>query len=111
MPDYRLRIGMKFRQQSRVYVIEQCLPEDHLGVRDALSNEYSARKRSELMAALFDGKLELLGDDDQSETLEAHLGSVRVTDLSQLDDDDPLRVEAIRRSQYVNHVLSDCSIK
>jgi hypothetical protein len=31
MPDYRLRIGMKFRQQSRVNVIEQSLPDDHLG--------------------------------------------------------------------------------
>jgi hypothetical protein len=52
MPDYRLRIGMRFRQQAREYVIEQGLPDNHLKVRDVLSSESSVKTRRELITAL-----------------------------------------------------------
>ncbi len=111
MPDYRLRIGMKFRQQGRIYSIEQGLPEEHLSVKDLLSGESSARARDDLLAALFEGKLELLGDADESERLTAHLEVARIADLGQLVEDDPLRMEALRRLRYVERVLADASLK
>lgn len=111
MPDYRLRIGMKFRQQGRIYSIEQGLPEDCLGIRDILSGESLAKPRSELLAALFDGKLELIGDGDQREALRERLASLCITDLNQLAEDDPLRMETLRRSHYVDRVAADASVK
>jgi hypothetical protein len=108
MPDYRLRIGMKFRQQGRIYSIEQGLPEEHLSVKDILSGESFTRARDDLLAALFEGKLELLGDAGEGERLMAHLEVARIADLAQLVEDDPLRMEALRRLRYVERVAGGC---
>jgi putative transposase len=111
MPDYRLRIGMKFKQQGRIYTIEQALPDGHLSIKDSLSGESLAKPRNELLAALFAGKLELLGDGYQSAMLREHLDSLRISELNQLAKDDPLRIEAVRRSRYVERVAADNSVK
>jgi len=96
MPDYQLRIGTKFKQQGRIYAIEQTLPNDQLRIKDILSGEALAITRGELLAGLFDGELELVGDPDQ-------IGAKgdRLADLSAIDlnlhahaEDDPLeRIE------------------
>ena len=111
MPDYRLRIGMKFRQQGRDYTIEHALPNDHFGVKDLLSGEVTAKPRREFLSALFDGKLELLGDLDQNDADGDRLANLNVIDLNLHDEDDPLRLEIIRRSQYVNRVLVDSPVR
>src|SRR5262245_17035538 len=106
MPDYRLRIGMKFRQQGRAFLIEQYLPDGTLAVKDLWSGETSAKTQSEWVNALFERKLELLGDDNSIANIETYLDKVRVIDLRELADDDPLRMEAIRRYRYVEGVRS-----
>jgi hypothetical protein len=110
MPDYRLRIGMTFKQQGRIFLIERPLPDGTLAVKDLLSGETSRRTQSELIEALFERKLELLGDDNWSANLATHLDKVRIGDLSELADEDPIRVETIRRHQYVERICSDPEI-
>ncbi|MBO0862065.1 MAG: hypothetical protein J2P21_26945 [Chloracidobacterium sp.] len=107
MPDYRLRIGMKFKQQGRIFLIDRCLPDGTLAVKDLLSGDTSGRTQGELVNALFERKLELLGDDNWSANLTAHLEKVRVGDLSELADEDSLRLEAIRRRRYVERIRSE----
>ncbi|MGA9773119.1 MAG: hypothetical protein WBV94_29080 [Blastocatellia bacterium] len=68
-------------------MIEQGLPDNHLKVRDALSSESSAKTRRELITALFEGKLELAGDMDQSERVKSRMRQSRITDLSQLAEE------------------------
>src|SRR5262249_11920184 len=110
MPDYRLRIGMKFRQQGRIFLIERCLPDGTIVVKDLLSGETTGRTQGELVNALFERKLELLGDDNWSANLATHLDKVRIGDLSELADEDPLRMEAIRRYRYVERIRSESPI-
>lgn len=110
MPDYRLGIGMKFKQQGRIFRIERCLPDGTLAVKDLLSGETSGRSQSELVTALFERKLELLGEDESSANLATHLDQVRVSDLSELTDQDPLRMEALRRYRYVERIRSEAPI-
>jgi len=94
MPDYRLRIGTKFKQQGRIYVIEQALPNDQLGIKDILSGEIRTITRGELLAGLFDGELELVGDIDQNNAKSERLADLCVIDLNLHAEDDPLeRIE------------------
>jgi hypothetical protein len=94
MSDYRLRIGTKFRQQGRLYVIEQALPNDYLGIKDILSGEIRTITRGELLVGLFDGELELVGDPDQNGAKGDRLADLSVLDLNLHAEDDPLeRVE------------------
>jgi len=110
MPDYRLRIGMTFKQQGRILLIERCLPDGTLAVKDLLSGDATWRTQGELVNALFERKLELLGDDNWSANLTAHLDKVCVGDLSELAEEDPLRLEAIRRRRYVERIRSEAPI-
>ncbi len=94
MPDYRLRIGTKFKQQGRIYAIEQALPNDYLGIKDILSGEIRTITRSQLLVGLFDGELELVGDPDQNGAKGDRLVDLSVLDLNLHAEDDPLeRVE------------------
>ena len=102
---------MKFRQQGRLYAIEQALPNDYLGIKDILSGEVLAKPRGEFLAALFDGKLELLGDLDINDAMSERLADLCVIDLNLHAEDDPLRLEIIRRSHYVNRVLGGSPVK
>lgn len=43
MPDYRLRIGMKFRQQGRFFLIERSSPDGTIAVKNLLNGETTGR--------------------------------------------------------------------
>ena len=94
MPDYQLRIGTKFKQQGRIYAIEQALPNDQMEIKDILSGEIRTITRDELLAGLFYGELELVGDPDQNGAKGDRLADLSVFDLNLHAEDDPLeRVE------------------
>jgi len=94
MLDYRLRIGTKFKQQGRIYDIEQALPNDQMEIKDILSGEIRTITRGELLAGLFYGELELVGDPDQNSAKGDRLADLSVFDLNLHAEDDPLeRVE------------------
>lgn len=104
MPNHRLDPGARFRQQGRDYCIEEALPDGRLGVRDLATGSPGSVTNEEFVAAVFDGSLEVLGPACEAEALERHTDLTRVPDLSALTQDDPRRVEAIRRFHYVAHV-------
>jgi putative transposase len=105
MSNYQLHIGLKYRRQGRIYSIEQALPNDQLGIKDILSGESLAITRGELLIGLFDGKLELIGDLNQNDAIGDRHADLCVIDLNLHAEDDPLRLEVIRRSHYVNRVM------
>lgn len=104
MKDYHLRIGMRFVEQGREFVIEGPLPENQLKVRDTVTEIPTTRSKADLLEALFAGELDLIGDGNQPlEALEQRQGS----DLTLLDDGDPLKAEALRRLHYVEAVIRE----
>ncbi len=113
MKDYRLRIGMRFVQQGREFVIEEPLPPqsplsgDQLKIKDTVTGMCSARTTADLLEALFAGRLELIGDGNESRALQEALTARRVSDLTLLDDGDPLKAEALRRLHYVRAVFDE----
>ena len=106
MPDYRLRIGMLFVRRGREYRIEHRLGNGEIKVRDTATDASTAIPAAELIEELFAGQVELIGEGNCRETLKEKLGKTRVTDISQLADDDSVKVEIARRFQYVKEVVS-----
>lgn len=105
MQDYRLRIGMRFIKQGREYLIEQRLSDKEIRIKDVAYNTSSPKPMRELIDELFTGKLELIGEDDTRSKLKEKLRRSRITDISQLDDNDPLKLEIVRRFHYVREML------
>jgi Mu transposase, C-terminal len=107
MKDYRLRIGMRFAQQGREFVIEGPLPDDQLKIKDTFTDVCSARTTADLLEDLFAGRLELIGEGKEGQVLRDALAQRRVSDLTVLDDGNPLKVEALRRLHYVQAVFDE----
>ena|SRR5262247_3454173 len=97
MKDYRLRIGMRFVQQGHEFIIEGPLPNDQLKIKDTFTDVCSARTTADLLEDLFAGRLELIGAGSEGKVLRDALAQRRVSDLTLLDDGDPLKVEALMR--------------
>lgn len=104
MPEYRFEPGMHFLQQGREYVVEDYLLGSKLQIKDLVSCEFTSRPVEELVEALFDGSLEMLGDNNNASFLEAKIAKSRVNDLSYLNDDDKRKIEAYRRLEYVQEI-------
>src|SRR6266542_1289324 len=107
MKDYRLRIGMRFVQQGREFIIEGPLPDNQLKIKDTFTNVCSGRTTADLLGDLFAGRLELIGAGNEGKVLRDALAQSRVSDLTLLNDGDPLKVEALRRLQYVQAVFDE----
>jgi len=107
MKDYRLRIGMRFVQQGRELIIEGPLPNNQLKIKDTFTNICSARTTADLLEDLFARRHELIGAGKEGQVLRDALAQTRVSDLTSLDDGDPLKMEALRRLQYVQAVFDE----
>jgi hypothetical protein len=107
MKDYRLRIGMRFIQQGHEFIIEGPLPDDQLKIKDTFTDVCSARTTADLLEDLFAGRLELIGAGNEGRVLRDALAQRRVSDLTLLDDGNPLKAEAIRRLHYVRAVFDE----
>ena len=105
VPDYRLRVGMRFTRRGREYVIEGRLGDDRIRVKDVVADLSAAVTVAELVEELFSGGVELIGDENSRGTLRERMEKARVTDLSQLGDDDPIKGEIVRRSHYVKELV------
>jgi putative transposase len=104
MLGYRFEPGMHFIQQNREFVVEQCLNDSDIQVKEVATNEFTARSVSSLITALFDGDLMLLGDDNNYQVLQRRLSKSRINDLSLLEKNDPRKIEAYRRYEYVKEI-------
>jgi hypothetical protein len=94
-------------QQGHEFVIEGPLPDDQLKIIDAFTDVCSARTKAYLLEDLFAGRLELIGAGNEGKVLRDALAQRRVSDLTLLDDGDPLKVEALRRLHYVQAVFDE----
>jgi putative transposase len=104
MLGYRFEPGMHFIQQNREFVVEQYLTEDELQVKEVATNEFTAKPISLLLTALFEGDLILLGDNRNYQFLQQKLAKSRGSDFSLLDKNDPRKIEARRRLEYVKEI-------
>jgi len=105
MKDYRLRIGMHFVQEGNEFVIEGPLPNQELRIRDTATGICSARSTTDLLNTLFAGQLELTGEGDERQRLLERRAQTQVSDLTLLEEGDPLKAEAVRRLHYVQAVI------
>lgn len=96
---------MRFVRKGREYAIEGRLPSGDVKFRDALTGASFAAPDGELVEEPFDGNVELLGEDRCRQTLKDKLAKARVADISQLADDDPLKIEIVRRFNYVKELI------
>jgi hypothetical protein len=95
---------MHFIRQGREYAIEQRLGNGSLKIRDVASDVCDAKSADDLIDELFEGKLELVGEENFRTNLKDKLSKSRITDISQLSDDDPRKLEIVRRLHYVREV-------
>ncbi len=105
MPDYRLRVGMHFIRKGREYAIEGRLGDDRIRVRDVVTDLSAATTVAEIVEELFAGGVELVGELNSRRALRERMDKSRVTDISQLSDDDPVKGEIVRRSHYVKELV------
>jgi hypothetical protein len=92
---------MRYQRQGRVYAIEEGLGGGNLKVRDEAAGNCFPVPADELVADLFAGRLEILGEGDELSELKGRLEKSRVADLTMLADDDPLKLEIRRRLRYL----------
>jgi putative transposase len=104
MSGYRFEPGVHFLQQNREFVVEQYLTNDQLQVKDVATNEFTSQPVSALLDALFDNRLEMIGGNGDYQNLQHRLSKSRTSDLSLLDKDDPRKVEAYRRLEYIKEI-------
>jgi hypothetical protein len=97
---------MRFSRKGREYVIERRLGKGEIKVRDTVTDVSVAKPTAELIKELFAGHVELIGEGDWRETLKEKLSKTRVTDITQLADDDPVKIEITRRFHYVKELIS-----
>ncbi len=105
MPDYRLRVGMRLFRKGREYVIEEHLGNDEMKIRDVVTDVSVAKPITELVEELYAGTVELAGDRHFRIVLRERMDKTRVTDISQLIDHDPIKVEIVRRFHYVKELI------
>src|SRR5262245_4267154 len=98
---------MRFVQQVREFIIEGPLPDDQLKIKDTFTDVCSARMTAGLVEDLFAGRLELIGAGSEGKVLRDALAQRRVSDLTLLDDGDPLKVGVLRRLHYVQAVFDE----
>jgi putative transposase len=107
MPENRLSVGTHYRQRGRELTIDGYLPDGSLRVKDMVTNEFSSRSEGELLDALFDRELEIIGDNQNLPYLEKKLEKSRASDLTLLENekDKARKQEAYRRKSYVQGVI------
>jgi hypothetical protein len=77
MKDYRLRIGMRFVQQGREFIIEGPPPDNQLKIKDTFTDVCSARATAGLLEDLFAGRLELIGAGSEDQVLRDALAQIQ----------------------------------
>jgi putative transposase len=103
MSDYRFRKGLHLHIRGQgEYVIEGRLPNGELQIKDVATNEYKSLDKDKLVDSLFNGDLEILGDEQNSTLATRKAARYLVSDLSLLDDD--IRERTKRRHTYVRTI-------
>ena len=105
MPNYRFEVGMHFLHQGRRYVVEQYLPDNEIQIKDLVTNEFLSKTMNTLVSALFEGKLEMIGDGENYPFLKQKLANSHAMDLAMMKDD-PQVIAARHRLEYVKEITA-----
>jgi putative transposase len=101
--NYRLSKGLHFQIRGRgEYVIEGRLPGGELQIKDINSNEYKSVKEESLIESLYDGDLDILGDEQDSTLTQRRAIRIMADELSLLSED--LRLQTKRRYFYIREI-------
>src|ERR1044072_7482557 len=95
---------MQLKFAGQCYSIEQRLADDELQLKHLATETLSAITEADVLKALFDGTAELLGANDEVETLQARRQRSSINDFEALDESDPCKREALRRLEYVKGI-------
>jgi putative transposase len=106
MPHHTLSKGMHFIAGGQEYEILKRLPSGEIQIKNIVNNECSAKPEDEIIRALFDNEIELLGDNRNQAYLKELLKKTGVSDLTLIGEDDPRREEMERHRAYVLEVLA-----
>lgn len=106
MPRHTLSKGMHFIAGGWEYEILKRLPNGEIQIKNIVNNECSAKPEDEIIQALFDSEIELLGDNRNQAYLKELLKKTCVSDLTLVGEGDPRREEMERRRAYVLEVLA-----
>lgn len=105
MPRHTLSRGMHFLVGGREYEILKRLPTGEIQVKDAVTSEHTAKSEEEIIEALFNNEIELLGSNRNQVYLKELLKKTGISDLTLFEENDPRRSEMERRSAYVLAVI------
>lgn len=97
MLGQRFRKGMYLVINEREYTIEQRLPSKDFQLKDIITNECRSISEQTLIEELFNGRIELLGEQREYTRLQLKQAKSLVSDFSALEENDPRKIKALRR--------------
>jgi putative transposase len=103
MATYQFSVGMHFLFRGHEYVIVDGLPDGRIRIRNTVSDETQLISEQELIEAAFKEEFEFLGDSVITRERREQVKSL-VDDLSMLEDNDPRKIEALRREEYLQAI-------
>ncbi len=101
MKGQRLRRGMQIKFAGQRYSVAERLTDGELQLRHLATETLLAKPEAKILKALFEGVAELLGTNGGVENLQGRRQWSGVNDFEALEETDPRKREALRRSNYV----------
>jgi putative transposase len=107
MSGQRLTRGMKILWNGSEFVIEERLSDGRLRLLNKLNDERRLVEKMELIEAASNGNLKILGSNNETRNLEEKMQRNRIYDFTALDDDDPRKIEAIKKYEYIRNLTAE----
>lgn len=107
MSGQRLTRGMKIRWNGFEFQIEERLSDGRLRLLNKHNEERRLVEEMELIEASASGELKILGNNNETRNLEDKMQQNRVYDFTALDDDDPRKIKALRKHEYIEALAAE----
>lgn len=101
MSGHRLSRGMKIYWNGFEFQIEERFSDGRLHLLNRKNEERRLIEEMDLIEAFSNGNLRILGYHNETQKLEEKMQQNRVYDFTALDDDDPRKIQALRRHEYL----------
>lgn len=106
MSQQRLSRGMKILWNGVEFKIEERLSNGQLRLLNKHTEERRLVEEISLIEAYSEDNLKILGHNNENQILEDKIQKNRVSDFTALDADDPRKIKALRKHEYVKALLS-----
>ena len=107
MSGQRLSRGMKIHWNGFEFQIEERLSDGRLRLLNKHNEERRLVEEIKLIEAAANGDLKILGGNNETQNLEAKMQQNRVYDFTALDDDDPRKIRALRKKEYLKDITAE----